>query len=490
MIARILLALGTVALVFFLMESSARIYEGHPPWEGEWKRKKPESLRIGVVGGSTIWGTPVPELGFVAQLEALLPSLAGFRSVDVVNRGKVAASSRWVRRVGADALIEGELDALLIFSAHNEFLNRSGEDSRWGGLLWEGMLHSALVRLTLGQSESSASLLPERLDAVDRESTWFDGRLEGYRENLSALIALARDRDVPVLLMTAPVNLADWPPVHHRLGWEHLDSEYETHVREVKALVGAGDLDGAERAIDAWRVLFGEDAMFSYLEGKIAQRRGDVERAARLFRVAADLDPYPWRALSEQNDFIRALAQEKGVTLVDLEGVFAGQARGGLVGFDLIGDNVHPTPLGGALMANEAARGLGRAGLPFRAPGKDVVAQLARFRAEQGDRRQKEYIRLMLNGRYSMKTPFFFYEISRRYLESAHALAPEQWMGLANLGSLALLEGKEQEGLSRLRRAARLRGEPIDPQERPAVPMLVPALEAAGLPVEAIHASE
>lgn len=96
----------------------------------------------------------------------------------------------------------------------------------------------------------------------------------------------------------------------------------------------------------------------------------------------------------------------------------------------------------------------------------------------------------MLNGRYSMKTPFFFYEISRRYLESAHALAPEQWMGLANLGSLALLEGKEQEGLSRLRRAARLRGEPIDPQERPAVPMLVPALEAAGLPVEAIHASE
>jgi hypothetical protein len=489
-IARVLLSLGTAALVLFLMESSARLYEGRPPWEAEWELKRPGSLRIGVVGGSTIWGTPVPELGFVAQLEALVPSLAGFVSVDVVNRGKVAAASRWVRRVGADALMAGEVDALIVLSAHNEFLNRSGEDSRFGSFLWDGMLQSALVRLAVDQSESSAPLIPERLDAVDRESKWFDGRLESYRENLSVLVALARDRDIPILLMTAPVNLADWPPVHHRLGWEHLDSEYDTHVEEVKTLVGAGDLDAADGAIDEWRAVFGEDAMFSYLAGKVAVERGDVERAARLFRVAVDLDPYPWRVLSEQNEFIRTLAQAQGVTLVDLEEVFAGQAQGGLVGFDLIGDNVHPTPLGSALMANEAARGLARAGLPIKEPGKDPAAQLDRFRAEEGDRRQNEYIRLMLSGRYSMKTPFFFYDTSRRYLESAHALAPQQWMAQANLGSLSLLEGKEQEGLSRLRRAARLRGQPIDPEERLAVPMLAPALEAAGLPVEVIHASD
>ena len=61
-------------------------------------------------------------------------------------------------------------------------------------------------------------------------------------------------------------------------------------------------------------------------------------------------------------------------------------------------------------------------------------------------------------------------------------------MGLANLGSLSLLEGRTEEGLGHLRRAAGLRGEPVDPESRHSVPMLGVALEQAGLPVRAIEA--
>jgi tetratricopeptide (TPR) repeat protein len=487
-IARLLLAVGTAGLLVVALEGGARFYEEHPPWEEALAAKKPSVLRIAVVGGSVARGIPVPEFGFVSQLKALLPSLARFRSVQVVNRGRQAKASRWARRAGAHALSIGDLDALVVLTAHNEFLNRSGENSALKGWIWRGMLHSAFIRLVLLQVEGVRPALPERLHAVERGSPWWQARLEDYRRNLTELVREARQRGVPVLLLTAPINLVDWPPVHHRLAWDHADPEYDAHVAELEALVAGGEFDAAERMARSWRQEFGEDAMFTFLEGRVAYGRGDLESARRSLIRAADMDPYPWRVLSEQNAFIRELAREDGVRLVDIEAVFARWAPGGLVGFNLVSDNVHPTPLGAALIALEVATGLRDAGLPLSEPGADPMKQLEGFLGSLPDSRELEHLWLVLNGRYAMKTPFYLYADARRYLEAAHALAPRQWMGLANLGSLSLLEGRTEAGLAQLREAAGLRGEPIDPKNRRAVPMLGAALEQAGLPVEAIGA--
>jgi hypothetical protein len=62
-------------------------------------------------------------------------------------------------------------------------------------------------------------------------------------------------------------------------------------------------------------------------------------------------------------------------------------------------------------------------------------------------------------------------------------------MGRASLGVLLLLEGERERGLQELREAARLRGEPLDPEEdRLKIPMLEAALGRARLPVEVIVA--
>jgi tetratricopeptide (TPR) repeat protein len=289
-----------------------------------------------------------------------------------------------------------------------------------------------------------------------------------------------------VLLMTAPANMADWPPVHHDIAWSHADPDYDAHIAELEALLVAGDLDSAERAGGAWRREFGEDAMFTFLEGQIARQRGDPASARRLFRRAADLDPYPWRALSEQNAFIRELAQREGAVLVDVELAFAQAAPDGLVGFGLVGDNVHPTPLGASLMALEVARGLRRAGLPLGEPDPDYAARAERFLMPRFDLKLA-YLWRLLHGRYCMKTPFYYYGAARNYLESARQLAPLQWMAQANLGALSLLEGDPESGLRLLREAARLRGEPLDPKkDRVEIPMLGVALEQAGLGAEAL----
>ncbi len=62
MLARLLLALGSAVLLMGLLEGGARIVEGHPPREIELEAKALGSIRIGVVGGSTAYGTPLPEV--------------------------------------------------------------------------------------------------------------------------------------------------------------------------------------------------------------------------------------------------------------------------------------------------------------------------------------------------------------------------------------------------------------------------------------------
>ena len=481
MVARILLALASAALVAALLEGGARLIEGHPPWEEPLPPKALGTLRVAVVGGSTVYGTPLPELGFVSQLEFLLAEFESGPSVEVINLGELASSSDWARRRASHAIATGKLDALVVLTAHNEFLNRSGENSRIRGWIWEGILHSALVRTVTWYTGGTRSAMPERLNPVDRENTWFRQRLERYRENISEMVTDAQGHGVPVLLMTAPANLADWPPVHHDVAWSLADPSYDAHVAELEALIEAGELDAAERNAHAWRLEFGEDAMFSFLEGQVARKRGDLESARRLLRRAADLDPYPWRVLSHQNDFIRELARSEGVVLVDIESAFAQEAPGGLVGFPLVGDNVHPTPLGGSLMALELAKGLRQAGLPLAVPDTDYAARTERFLAPRFDLKLA-YLWLLLHGRYCMKTPFYDYAAARNYLESARQLAPLQWMAQANLGAISLLEGDPENGLRLLREAARLRGEPLDPKaDRVEIPMLAVALDKAGL---------
>ncbi|MCS5635704.1 MAG: hypothetical protein NZ990_04245 [Myxococcota bacterium] len=486
MAAKILLALASAALIVVLLEGGARLIEGHPPWEEPLPPKALGTLRVAVVGGSTVYGTPLPELGFVSQLEFLFKESGSGRAVEVVNRGELASSSDWARRAASHVIATGKVDALVVLTAHNEFLNRSGESSWLRGWVWKGMLHSALVRLVTQQAGGTRSAMPERLNPVDRENPWFQRRLDAYRENLSEIVREARAHGIPVLLLTAPANLAEWPPVHHDIAWSHADPAYDAHVAELEALLEAGQLDAAERAAGAWRSEFGEDAMFAFLEGKIARQRGDPASARRLFRRAADLDPYPWRVLSEQNAFIRELAQGEGAVLVDVESAFARAVPDGLVGFGLVGDNVHPTPLGASLMALEVARGLRQAGLPLGEPDADHAARAERFLAPRFELKLA-YLWLLLHGRYCMKTPFYYYTAARNYLESARQLAPLQWMAQANLGAISLLEGDPEKGLRLLREAARLRGEPFDPKkDRVEIPMLGVALEQAGLGADAL----
>jgi len=96
--------------------------------------------------------------------------------------------------------------------------------------------------------------------------------------------------------------------------------------------------------------------------------------------------------------------------------------------------------------------------------------------------RQRRQVRWLLsNAIYAMKTPFFNYEASRRYLEQARALVPNDWRVYANLASLDLLTGDRTAGKRALHRARALRGAPLDPEDRSVTPYLKEALAQAGI---------
>lgn len=481
---RLLLAAASAALFALLLEGGFRLLEGGAPWQVEVAEKPLGVQRVIVLGGSTAAGSPVPQLGFAAQLEASLRRLAPAREIELVNLAVDGSASGYVRRLAEHVLAHGAPDLLLVLTAHNEFLNRSGLHSRLRHWAYQTHFRFAVTRVLVARRQPAhgPDPLPPRLEPVDRTGPWFRERLARYRDNLEAIAAAARARGVPLLLLTGPSNLADWPPVHRDLA----QGDYDAAVARAQRLLAEGRLDEAERAVASWSERFGEDAMFVYLRGRIEQRRGRFARARELFVRARDLDPYPWRALTSQNAAVRSVADGDGVLLVDAERALAERAPHGLVGFDWIADNVHPTPLGNAVIAGEIAQAMARAGLLIErtlAPESPERA-LERFaRLGPPSRRQRlEHARLLLEGVYCMKTPFYYYSAARDYLESARELAPDHWAAWANLGALALLEGRRDEGVELLRRAASLKQRPFAAHDRALAPYLALALERAGVP--------
>jgi lysophospholipase L1-like esterase len=416
----------------------------------------PGVFRILALGGSTVQGVPDGAQGFVAQLERGLRRVAPGRPLEVVNLARAGANSTVVRATLEAALAE-RADLAIVLMGHNEFLAPPP------GPLQRVRDASHLARAVAGVFAGDPppeEPFPDALVPVDRNGRAYRRSVGGFLANLDAVVAAAARAGVPLYLCTAPANLADWPPADRRLA--------EPHVRP--------DPD--------------RDALRLYREGRTLAAGGQAEAARERFARARDLDPIPRRAFGSFNDAVRAHAGSAGVRVIDVAARFEEIAEHGLVGFDLVCDNCHPTPKGNAVIAREIASAMAEDGL-FLAratPVAPLATWLGWNEAALGDaaqRRDRKLRWLLSNAIYAMKTPFFHYEVSRRYLREAEAIAPDDWRVHANLATLDLLEGNHASGRLALARAQAARGAPLDPEDRSATPYLkeaLAALEAAGAP--------
>ena len=128
MIRKLALAFVSIALTLLLLEGASRWFEsinivsGDPP---EATREIPvrgeSELRVHVYGGSTVWGLPFREVGFVAQLRDLLERSFQNHPTVVVNHGIQAGTSTNVVEKIAQTLSSSP-SAIVVMTGHNEFL--------------------------------------------------------------------------------------------------------------------------------------------------------------------------------------------------------------------------------------------------------------------------------------------------------------------------------------------------------------------------------
>jgi tetratricopeptide (TPR) repeat protein len=481
----------TLALAVGLELAARALGFGAAPPPPKIPPKPQGHFRIAALGGSTVLGVPDGQLGFVHQLEQTLRPLAR-QPLDWLNLARSGAGSSFVAESLEHALA-ADADLVLVLMGHNEFL--AARPTRgWRGALQRVRDRSSLVtgigRWLDQENPPREPPFPDALEPVDPNGAEAKAVRRSFQRNLERIVARTQEAGVPLLLLTAPANLAEWPPAYRRVAWRPSRPDFERDVAALQLWIDSGDAAEALRALRNQPPAAPDDATIRYLEGRALVRVDRPQEARRAFTRARDRDPLPRRALSRFNQLVRSHAGAAHVHVVDVATHFERIATSGLVGFDLIADNCHPTPIGGAHIAAQVATTLGRANLVLRRgvavpPAEAIHRRTQRALGNAADQRNVHVRWLLSNAIYTMKAPFFNYEASERYLVEARAFAPRDWRVHANLGTLALLRGDRATGESALRLAAKLRGGPLDPEDRGPTPYLKEALERAGITVPA-----
>lgn len=466
--------------------SAALAFRAPPP-------KPPGALRIFVFGSSVAWGAPVPELGFAAQLEYWLAHSRPDLRVELFNYSVPGRDSERI----LDALrgaIGWQPDLVLLEPGFGAFLREQplSEARKW---LLRLQRHSALLRLGRRGASEARGGDARRATALRGpyfpEDAEYRERLASYFADIEDMLDVAVSERVPLLLLTATSNLADWPPGNRNIA-ERLyarDPGFPARLDALESALRRGRLDQAAARLAEARARRSDDAALDYWEGKLEQARGHSARARELFLRARDRDPLPWRIPSEANDFLRRAAQREGVALIDAEAALAAAAPGGLVGLEWIVDNAHLSARGGDVVAAAILQWMAEDGrwLPpdakvLRRPaGRRLQEFLDAARAKSS--RDLDSQVLAESALYCMKFPFQKYDIARRYLEQLARRATPDWELWGNLASAAFFLGDRETGLRELRRAAESGpGEALFRSR--AVPYLAEALERAGLRCE------
>lgn len=487
---RLALCLGALVGLPLALEAGFRLTATPESFFKPLSPKRSEELRLFVYGESIVWGAPEPAVGFVEQLRHALLRIYPRRQVSVVNYGV----NGWTRDTAALAAttMSQSPDIVVVMSGGNEM-------GKWAPLaeplpaapkrgadiperfrrLRESSAAVRTIKAWLTPRHQEGNVWPDRLVPDDRSD--MSARLDRLRNNLRALLDAVTAGGAPVLLCTEPSNLRDWAPVHLRFPRPDAhggEARYERVIHQIEALIAAKAYDEAQVKIGAATTAFGKDPMFVYLDARLQYARGLYNRARELFGEAKESEWIPMRMLDVSNEVIRESARRQGVRLVDVYRLFMERSAGGTTGFDLMADNGHPNPYGGAVIAGALVEEI-REFIPSDAGDQPCCDADEFLRAVNFVGSPLEVSYMLFRGRYSMKTPFYEFSVSRDSLNRVVQIDPRNWEAWANLATLSLFEGNVQQGRAELEKATALKGTAIDPTDRAKTPYLAEALRAS-----------
>ena len=334
-------------------------------------RKAAGTRRIFCVGGSTTFGRPYDDrTSFCGWLREMLPKADPDRKWELINAGGVSYASYRVAAL-MEELIRYEPDLFIIYSGHNEFLERrtygriinTPRALRGLGAVMSRTRTFAAIRKAIGKSprrpanpgEQRAylpgevktilerSLGPEEYHRNDQlRSQVFDH----YRHNLSRMVDIARSAGAEVILVTPASNLRHcWPfKSEHSDGLEDAErDDFRALYEKASTAHAAGRWDEALSAIDKAVAVDQHYAHAHYLRGRILWELENFDQAKLAFERAMDEDVCPLRALKPMLDIVIEVAGEKDVPVVDFAAMVEGMSEHAMPGEELFLDHAHPT---------------------------------------------------------------------------------------------------------------------------------------------------
>ena len=356
------------------------------------------------------WPHPQEEI-YSRYLQDALQETYPQRKIEVINVSAHAFAAYRVRLIFQE-VIRYEPDLIIIYSGNNEFVEKRvyGGPPSWLKPVAEAMNRLYLVRRVKGSSLGRRlwpenSLLAEERQhvayeqwskieqiALDlrKEPDQFKQVQEHYRFSISSMVAAARERHVPVVLLTVPVNLRHWRP---NVSYQPLQGDalrrWEGFYLDGQRLLHLEKAEKAVLVLQKAAQLASVHANTQFLLGKALETAGRHEAARNAFSQARDLDHNPFRALSGFNGILRQIAGlYDHASLADADRAFHAASAPFAPGFELFLDYVHPTKQGNLLIAQTVYDEILRRGLIGDSPsgGKDMdVAKLIRSQASSYD---------------------------------------------------------------------------------------------------------
>ncbi len=359
--------------------------------------KPPGTFRIFFQGESSAQGFPYLHGAAPSRmLEAWLQRDAPGRDVEVVNTAFTAVSS-YVLVDQVDAILAEHPDALLIYTGHNEYYGvfgagSSGPLGRSPALVraYLALRHLRLVQLVENVLGGAAKAGDDRADASDAPrsvmavmagdqhvalgSARFDAGVAQFRTNLRTLLARYRAAGVPVFVGTLVSNERDQPPF---VSGFTAGADTVAWRRRADAAGAAAARGDTAAALDAWRDAVRLDpgrADAHYALARLLEARGDTAAARPEYRAAKEHDELRFRAPEALNAVIREEAAAYGATVVESQAAVERASPGGVPGFSLILEHLHPNVAGYAVIARAFYDALRARGLPGGPPAVSAPA--------------------------------------------------------------------------------------------------------------------
>ena len=336
------------------------------------KIKKPGTKRIFCMGGSTTYGHPYwDSTSFPGWMREFLPVVDPSHQWEVINAGGISYASYRVAAL-MEELAQYEPDLFVVYSVHNEFLERRTYQGMFDkstlSLNSQALLASTrtwaladrvirkvqtiVAKPTDGNPvEAKVDVLTGEVDEIlnhtigpvdyHRDAAWRAKVLHHYEINLRRMVSIARRAGAKIVFITPTANEKNCSP---------FKSEYDaglSPVAQERLIALATETSKSVPNLEEAIKIAPHYAEYHYRLGQAYLAVDRFTDAQEAFSRALNDDVCPLRAVDEIREAIERIVLELKVPLVDFEDKLRQLCRSenghSIFGEEYFLDHVHPT---------------------------------------------------------------------------------------------------------------------------------------------------